>query len=589
VSRKSGAGWVRFDRRRANVAVGVAAAAVVVLLVLVGLQLQSTQSSSRERVISRFVDRAAVVSALTQAIFDSLATPSDATREYGRATVSGRSLDRAVAQGHLAYALLLDQDRKVVAASRTLSDDALARARSSAAPKAVLAGARVLLSDVLPGTSAGATVVEVVVGIQSASGRRVLVTALPTPLVSAFLGSYLRRVPTRDGTAYVVDSRGNVAASRDAQILIGQAVTRPGLLQAVQRRSSGPTGSFGKDGYFAAVAVPGSTWRVVLTSAKSSLFSAVTGSRRALPWVLYVALGIAALGFLVVLRRLLSSTAALSTANDRLASSNAGLESSNALLRHAAELARSNAELEQFASIASHDLQEPLRKIQTFAAHLTVREQDRLSEEGRDFLRRMSTAASRMRALIDDLLLFSRVSTNGRPFVPVDLNEVVAQVLVDLELSIEERGATVSVGQLPTVAADPVQMRQLLQNLLENALKFRRDGVVPEVNVESGVRDGIVELTVRDNGLGFEAQYASRIFRAFERLNGTSAYPGTGIGLALCRKIAERHHGAITADGELGTGATFTVRLPIDQPDESIPSTPANSPDVLEEPAHALT
>jgi light-regulated signal transduction histidine kinase (bacteriophytochrome) len=249
------------------------------------------------------------------------------------------------------------------------------------------------------------------------------------------------------------------------------------------------------------------------------------------------------------------------------------LENTNALLRRAAELARSNAELEQFASIASHDLQEPLRKVQTFAAQLTAREHERLSEEGQDFLRRMSDAAGRMRSLIDDLLMFSRVSTKGRPFVEVDLDAVVSQVLVDLELSTEETGARLTIGELPVVAADPVQMRQLLQNLLGNALKFRREGVVPEVGVSAVVTDGVAELTIQDNGLGFEAQYATRIFRAFERLHGARAYPGTGIGLALCRKIVERHHGTITADGQAGSGATFTVRLPVEQTAETV--TPA--------------
>jgi light-regulated signal transduction histidine kinase (bacteriophytochrome) len=338
-----------------------------------------------------------------------------------------------------------------------------------------------------------------------------------------------------------------------------------------------------------AVAVPSSTWRVVLTSAESSLLSSVTGTRKWLPWAIYLSLAVVALAFLGLLRRLLGIAAALSQANDRLAGSNARLESTNALLRHAAELTRSNAELEQFASIASHDLQEPLRKVQTFAAQLTANESERLSEQGQDFLRRMSDAAGRMRALIDDLLMFSRVSTKGRPFVAVDLNASVAQVLVDLELAIEETGAGVSIDELPTIDADPVQMRQLLQNLLGNALKFRRDGVVPEVSVSASVTDGIAELTIRDNGLGFEPQYATRIFRAFERLHGTSAYPGTGIGLALCRKIVERHHGTITADSQVGSGAAFTVRLPLEQAAAGAPPT-SLFPEMLdEEVPHALT
>jgi light-regulated signal transduction histidine kinase (bacteriophytochrome) len=297
-----------------------------------------------------------------------------------------------------------------------------------------------------------------------------------------------------------------------------------------------------------------------MTSTQSSLFSANSGARKWLPWIIYAALGLTALGFLALLRRVM-------VANDKLTDSNANLQSTNALLRHAAELSRSNAELEQFASIASHDLQEPLRKVQTFAAQLNATESERLSEQGQDFLRRMSDAAGRMRALIDDLLMFSRVSTKARPFSPVDLSETIAYVLSDLEIAVQESGAQLTIEKLPTIEAEPMQMRQLLQNLLGNALKFRRGGVTPEITVGATVADGIAELTVSDNGLGFDAQFATRIFRAFERLHGTSAYPGTGIGLALCRKIVERHHGTITADGRENEGATFTVRLPLQQPD----------------------
>jgi signal transduction histidine kinase len=180
----------------------------------------------------------------------------------------------------------------------------------------------------------------------------------------------------------------------------------------------------------------------------------------------------------------------------------------------------------------------------------------------------MSDAAGRMRTLIDDLLAFSRVSTKGQPFVDVDLDALVPQVLADLEIAVKEGAARISVGPLPTLQADPVQIRQLMQNLLANALKFRRDGVPCEIDVHAEVADGIAELTIADNGLGFDPAFATRIFRAFERLHGASVYPGTGIGLALCRKIVERHGGTITADGREGEGATFTVRLPLNPPRE---------------------
>ena len=186
----------------------------------------------------------------------------------------------------------------------------------------------------------------------------------------------------------------------------------------------------------------------------------------------------------------------------------------------------------------------------------------------------MSDAAGRMRNLIDDLLVFSRVSTQGHPFTAVNLGHVISQVLVDLEVGIEESRAVVTVGLMPTIEADPLQMRQLFQNLLGNALKFRRPDVTPELRVEAQVADHIAQLTVRDNGIGFDEQYATRIFRAFERLHGTRAYPGTGIGLALCRKIVERHHGTITATSEIDHGSTFTMRLPVTQPEEGPPGEP---------------
>jgi signal transduction histidine kinase len=576
--------WSSLDRRRANGVVGIAASIVLVALVVLAAQLRGMQATERQHLTSRFHDRAQVISALTQAVLASAAASSDSTRQYGSPKVSNRVLDRAVAQGHVAYAVLLDRHGHVVASSRTLTPADRAQVLSSRALAPALAGAPVALSDVMPGPG-GSGVIDFAVSLRTTAGLRVLVSGAPAALFSGFLGRYLRRVPTPAGTAYVLDSRGHVVAARDQHQAVGRRLGDSGLLASVQRQSSG---TYGHDGYFAAVAVPGSTWRVVLTSRSSSLLSSVSGSGKWVPWIIYLALAIVALGFLTLLRRLLGSAEALSSANARLASSNARLESANAMLRHAAELSRSNAELEQFASIASHDLQEPLRKVQTFAAHLTATEHERLSPEGQDFLRRMGDAAGRMRSLIDDLLIFSRVSTKGRPFVPVDLAEVASQVLVDLELSIEESGARVTIDALPTVEADPVQMRQLLQNLLGNALKFRRDGVVPELHASAELTDHVAELIFEDNGIGFDAQYSTRIFRAFERLNGARTYPGTGMGLALCRKIVERHHGTIHADGEPGHGATFTIRLPLEQPAESAPASSLFPDRVADEERHAL-
>ena len=243
------------------------------------------------------------------------------------------------------------------------------------------------------------------------------------------------------------------------------------------------------------------------------------------------------------------------------------------------ELTRSNTELEQFAYISSHDLQEPLRKVQAFGDMLANQFRDVLGDEGRDYLQRMQGAAKRMQGLINDLLNYSRITTKAQPFLPVNLSDVVRLVLIDLEARIQETGGRVDLGLLPTLDADPTQMRQLLQNLIGNALKYHRKTEPPVVKVQSqllplgdrafpsqGPPIQFCEITVEDNGIGFEQKYVDRIFAPFERLHGRSEYEGTGMGLAICRKIAERHGGSITARSVPDQGSTFVVTIPLQQP-----------------------
>jgi len=245
--------------------------------------------------------------------------------------------------------------------------------------------------------------------------------------------------------------------------------------------------------------------------------------------------------------------------------------------RQRQELARSNAELQQFASVASHDLQEPLRKIQAFGNRLKAICGEALTDQGRDYLERMQNAAQRMQALIDDLLILSRITTRGQPFVSVDLAQVAQEVLSDLELQLQQTQGRVEVRALPTIEADPLQMRQLLQNLLSNALKFHRHEEAPVVKlcsqlldqnnqpVENAAIAEFCQIIVEDNGIGFDEKYLDRIFNVFQRLHSRSEYEGTGMGLAICRKIAERHYGSITARSTLGQGATFIVTMPVKQ------------------------
>jgi signal transduction histidine kinase len=254
--------------------------------------------------------------------------------------------------------------------------------------------------------------------------------------------------------------------------------------------------------------------------------------------------------------RVRERTAELATANEHL-------------WRSTLELERSNRELQDFAFVASHDLQEPLRKIQAFGDRLRGKHGEALGPEGVDYLERMQRAAHRMHVLINDLLTFSRVTSRGQPFVPADLGQIAGEVLSDLEVRVEQTGGRVEVGDLPTLEADPLQMRQLLQNLIGNALKFHRDGEPPHVTVSGEILDNggppRARIVVADDGIGFDMKYLDRIFTPFQRLHGRQEYEGTGMGLAVCRRIVERHGGTLTAESAPGQGARFLVMLPVRQ------------------------
>lgn len=250
------------------------------------------------------------------------------------------------------------------------------------------------------------------------------------------------------------------------------------------------------------------------------------------------------------------------------------VQAEEALRRYANELKRSNSELQDFAYVASHDLQEPLRKIRAFSDRLKARADSGLDDTSKDYIDRMQNAAERMQRLIEDLLTFSRVTTKAQPFRKVDLNVIVNDVLDDLELQIDEAKAQVEVAELPTIEGERHQLRQVMQNLIGNALKYRKPDTAPQITITAKtLPDSLppqIELVVKDNGIGFDSKYADRIFGLFQRLHPRHAYKGTGMGLAICRKIAERHQGTILAEGVSGEGATFTLRLPIEQESEGV-------------------
>jgi PAS domain S-box-containing protein len=234
------------------------------------------------------------------------------------------------------------------------------------------------------------------------------------------------------------------------------------------------------------------------------------------------------------------------------------------LKHYAEELERSNQALRDFSFFASHDLQEPLRKVQGFGHLLETRFSQELGAQGQDYIARMISASNRMSEMLQDLLAYSRVTTQREPFVEIDLGAVAQEVLSDLEVRIMNTGAKVELSELPSLHADRMQMRQLLQNLIGNALKYHREGVAPVVRVTSRIIEkSKVEIMVNDNGIGFDMKDAGKIFEPFIRLHSKWDYEGTGMGLAICKKIIERHNGTIYVSSLPGQGSTFTITLPL--------------------------
>ena len=418
----------------------------------------------------------------------------------------------------------------------------------------------------------------------------------------------------RSGRAFIVDSAGQVIAHTDPQVVLANTDLRgqPRLLASLEHPDQEWSGSYrnfqGIDVVAATAAVPGTSWVIVTELPQQEAF-AVT--QRSLPrlW-----LGITLFGIMIILlagvflnRMVIRPIEELRTEALRIGQGNWGhrikvmradevgqlagafnamaaeLQESYQELEHRVaertqELARSNAELAQFASVASHDLQEPLRMVTTYLQLLQRRYSDRLDGDAEEFIGFAIDGATRMKTLIKALLEYSRVGARSQPFAPVNCAAVLSLTLSNLEVAIQESAAIITHDPMPTVMGDQTQMIQLLQNLIGNAIKFRGERQ-PMVHVAAQRRAGSSHgeadswlLSVRDNGIGIDPQYSERIFQIFQRLHSRNEYPGAGIGLAVCRRIVERHGGQIWVEPTPDQGSTIYFTLPdrgaVTAPDE---------------------
>jgi len=367
------------------------------------------------------------------------------------------------------------------------------------------------------------------------------VSGVKAQLLGAFLGGTLKQVSNNaSSSSVIVDDQGGVVAEQGRGEKAGRPLRDTRLKAAIAKHADG---TLSDNRIYTTQPIGSTGWRLVLVADKGVVLDPVSGTNRWLPWVILLigAAALAAVG--VLLRRALTASSQVRAAND--------------------ELARSNADLERFAYVASHDLSEPLRTIGGFGGLLERRYADRLDDEGRMMLGHITSGAARLQALIDGLLSYARVSTAARDVERIDLGEKIQVVLDAIRPALNDRGAHVDVGPLPTIEGERAQIFQLLENVLLNAIKFTDNDVTPEVQISARpVQDGRWEIRVADNGVGVAPDQAERIFQMFQRGTADRARSGTGIGLALCQRIVERHGGHIHVEPREGGGSVFIFDLP---------------------------
>jgi signal transduction histidine kinase len=527
---------------------------LVAMLLAAAIGTQLSQIQARRALEDRFALRATLGASFVSAYTADILAREQAIASAGLAgdTVTALEFHQAVAAFGFEAALLLDSRGRILHIAPPAPEMlGVSVAERYEHLRLALAG-QPTVSGAVESAASGQPLVAFAVPFETERGVRVFSGG--HHLGHTPLSAYLRSaIPFSAAVAYLVDANGYIVdsnAGSDSSVT-SLVESNAGLASAM---ASGTKGTFvfqGKEQHFTVEDVAGTPLRLILAVPTAQLYAPLIGPAQWVPWILLSLLLVGAAYLLRVLGALHRTGVALRATSQ--------------------ELERSNRELQDFASIASHDLQEPLRKIRAFGDRLATGHAAALDESGQDYLARMTSAAARMQALIDDLLAYSRVASRQEAVHRVSLATVMSEVLVDLEQRLADtHGAVKVIGSLPEVDADPMQLHQLLQNLIGNALKYRRPDVTPEVRVSCVESAAGWTIQISDNGIGFSQDQAARIFAPFQRLHGRGEFEGTGMGLAICRRIVERHGGTIAAHGRPGEGADFVVTLPRTDTDQGI-------------------
>jgi signal transduction histidine kinase len=532
----------------------LSAVLAAVLLAVFAWVIASSQSTSRDQAEHGLLAQATTAAGLTTAVF----SVSDArqarlaAKNYGGATVNRVTLTALTKHGQLAYAYITNSDGRTLAASPGANRFASAEpGRSSIAIDHALQG-RPWFSDLFR-SARHRFLVEQAIPFPTKFGRRVEVMVYPARLLSGFLSSYLvSALPDKATHGFVLDGRGRIVGGSVAGVPIGK-LPSPDFLAILASAPQGAaahgqydvsTGPFEGERYVVAAPIGGSAWRVGLTEPTSVLFPPDVGSQSWITWTVFIAFALAAIGCVFFLRRSLIGAARLVVQ-----------------ARRDVALQATNAELDAFSYSVSHDLRAPLRAIDGFSRIALEDDEGTLTDSQRRHLGLVRDNTQTMGDLIDDLLAFSHLASQPLQRSSVRMSALAREVEGELSAEHARRRIVFTNGKLPVVQADPALLRQVLVNLIGNAVKYSSESDPAQITVGSEQQDGELVFCVADNGVGFDMRYAAKLFQVFQRLHRAEDYDGTGVGLAIVERIVTRHGGRVWAESSPGEGATFYFTL----------------------------